>query len=102
MTVEDPRPTVVVRPLTAADDLVLERTGYERGDTLHPVGVVERPDALGRARHTYLVDTTNPLVVDSRVLLEQAGSAYRFLDANGESLTVRDLRRFRILVEVPS
>ena len=33
----------------------------------------------------------------------QAGGAavYRFLDTNGSSITVRDLRRFRILVEEP-
>ena len=34
---------------------------------------------------------------------EQPGGAtvYRFLDTNGASITVRDLRRFRILVEEP-
>ncbi|MET0789832.1 MAG: TNT domain-containing protein [Cellulomonas sp.] len=113
---DDPAP-VTVRPLTADDDLELDRIGYERGDRLHArgAGFAARsmpPDKLETARHGYRVDTTNPLVVDGLVRLEESVAApwfgqpggatvYRFLDPNGSSISVRDLRRFRILVEVP-
>jgi hypothetical protein len=108
---------VTVRPLTADDALELDRIGYERGDQLQVRGAAFEsrsmpPDKGGAARHAYRVDTTSPLVVDGLLRLEestvgpwfdQPGGArvYRFLDTNGESITVRDLRRFRILVEVP-
>ena len=83
----------MIRTLTEADDLDLERVGYERGVVLRPG--TGRPDA-----HRYRVDTTNPLVVDGLVLLEEDAGAYRFLDTNRVPLTVRDLRRFRVLVKV--
>ena len=54
-----------------------------------------RPDA-----HRYRVEVANPLVVDGLVLLEEDAGAYRFLDTNRVPLTVRDLRRFRVLVKV--
>jgi hypothetical protein len=83
----------MIRTLTAHDDLELERVGYERGEVLVPAA--GRPDA-----HRYRVDPTSPLVGDGQVLIEQTPGAYRFLDANRVPLTVRDLRRFRILVKV--
>jgi hypothetical protein len=83
----------MIRTLTEHDDLVLERVGYERGDVL--VADTGRPDA-----HRYRVDAASPLVVDGLVLVEEAADAYRFLDTNRVPLTVRDLRRFRILVKV--
>ncbi len=85
----------LIRALTAADDLVLERVGYERGDAL--VRDSGRADA-----HRYRVDPTGPLVADGLVLLDLSddGRTYRFLDAHGVPLTVRDLRRFRILHKV--
>ena len=111
---DEPAP-VTVRRLTVDDDLRLDRIGYERGDQLHARGAgfstrSMPPDKLETARHAYRVDTTNPLVVDGLVQLEESVAApwfgqpggaavYRFLDANGSSITVRDLRRFRILVE---
>ena len=82
----------LVRPVTERDDLELERVGYERGDVL--TASTGRADA-----HRYRVDTASPLVVDGLVLIEEDGGAYRFLDTNRVSLTVRDLRRFRILVK---
>lgn len=83
----------MIRTLTEHDDLALERVGYERGDVLVPD--TGRPDA-----HHYRVDTANPLVVDGLVLVEESPGAYRFLDTTHASLTVRDLRRFRILTKV--
>lgn len=83
----------MIRTLTEHDDLALERVGYERGDVLVPD--TGRPDA-----HHYRVDTADPLVVDGLVLLEQDAGVVRFLDTNRVPLTVRDLRRFRILVKV--
>ena len=83
----------MIRTLTEHDDLELERVGYERGSVLRPS--TGRPDA-----HRYRVDPTNPLVVDGLVLLEEDAGAYRFLDTTSVPLTVRDLRRFRILVKV--
>ncbi|GEK21985.1 hypothetical protein [Cellulomonas xylanilytica] len=83
----------MIRTLTEHDDLELERVGYERGDVLRPV--TGRPDA-----HRYRVDTANPLVVDGLVLLEEDAGVHRFLDTNRVPLTVRDLRRFRVLVKV--
>ena len=83
----------MIRTLTEHDDLELERVGYERGEVLVP--------AEGRAdAHRYRVDTASPLVGDGQVLLEENPGGYRFLDANRVPLTVRDLRRFRILVKV--
>jgi hypothetical protein len=106
-----------VRRLTVDDDLRLDRIGYERGDQLHARDTAfgarsMPPDKLETARHSYRVDTTNPLVVDGLVQLEESvaparfgqpggAAVYRFLDTNGSSITVRDLRRFRILVEEP-
>ena len=106
---------VVVRPLTADDALELDRIGYERGEQLHArgaaIGTRSLPaDRRDATRHGYRVDTTSPLVVEGRVLLEESVAAprfgqvggarvYRFLDAAGAPLTVRDLRRFRVLVE---
>ena len=111
---DDPAP-VTVRRLTVDDDLRLDRIGYERGDQLHArdSGFSTRsmpPDKRETARHAYRVDTTSPLVVDGLVQLEESvvapwfgqpggATVYRFLDTNGASITVRDLRRFRILVE---
>ena len=108
---------VVVRPLTADDDLELDRIGYERGEQLHARGAAIGtrslpPDRRDATRHGYRVDTTSPLVIEGRVLLEESVAAprygevggarvYRFLDAAGVPLTVRDLRRFRVLVEAP-
>ena len=83
----------MIRTLTEDDDLELERVGYERGDVLRPS--TGRPDA-----HRYRVEVANPLVVDGLVLLEEDAGAYRFLDTNRVPLTVRDLRRFRVLVKV--
>ena len=83
----------MIRTLTEHDDLELERVGYERGDVLRPG--TGRPDA-----HRYRVEVANPLVVDGLVLLEEDAGAYRFLDTNRVPLTVRDLRRFRVLVKV--
>ena len=83
----------MIRTLTEDDDLALERVGYERGTVLRPS--TGSPDA-----HQYRVEVANPLVVDGLVLLEEDGGAYRFLDTNRVPLTVRDLRRFRILVKV--
>ena len=111
---DDPAP-VTVRRLTVDDDLRLDRIGYERGDQLHArdasFGTRSMPpDKRETARHAYRVDTTSPLVVDGLVQLEESvvapwfgqpggATVYRFLDTNGASITVRDLRRFRILVE---
>jgi len=84
----------MTRTLSADDDLELHRVGYERGDLLVRT-------ALGPVAHRYRVDTTSPLVVDGLVRLEEVGGdGVRFLDANLVPLTVRDLRRFRILVKV--
>ena len=83
----------MIRTLTEDDDLELERVGYERGDVLRPS--TGRPDA-----HRYRVEVANPLVVDGLVLLEEDAGTYRFLDTTSVPLTVRDLRRFRILVKV--
>lgn len=83
----------MIRTLTEHDDLELERVGYERGSVLRPG--TGRPDA-----HRYRVDPTNPLVADGLVLLEEDAGTYRFLDTTRVPLTVRDLRRFRILVKV--
>ncbi|NUU19283.1 hypothetical protein HP550_18695 [Cellulomonas humilata] len=84
----------MTRTLTAHDDLELHRVGYERGDVL-----VRTP--LGPVAHRYRVDTTSPLVVDGLVRLDEVGDdGVRFLDTNLVPLTVRDLRRFRILVKV--
>ncbi|WP_315099187.1 hypothetical protein [uncultured Cellulomonas sp.] len=84
----------MTRTLTADDDLELHRVGYERGDVLVRT-------ALGTVAHRYRVDTTSPLVTDGLVRLEELdGADVRFLDANLVPLTVRDLRRFRILVKV--
>ncbi|GEL98544.1 hypothetical protein [Cellulomonas terrae] len=83
----------MIRTLTEDDALDLERVGYERGDVLR--AVTGRPDA-----HRYRLDPTNPLVVDGLVLLEEDSGAFRFLDTLRVPLTVRDLRRFRVLVKV--
>lgn len=83
----------MIRTLTEDDALDLERVGYERGDVLR--AGTGRPDA-----HHYRVDPANPLVVDGLVLLEEDAGAFRFLDTNRVPLTVRDLRRFRVLVKV--
>lgn len=83
----------MIRTLTEDDALDLERVGYERGDVLR--AGTGRPDA-----HRYRVDPANPLVVDGLVLLEEDAGAFRFLDTNRVPLTVRDLRRFRVLVKV--
>ncbi|MBO3086138.1 hypothetical protein [Cellulomonas fengjieae] len=83
----------MIRTVTAHDDLELERVGYERGAVLLPSA--GRPDA-----HRYRVDTAGPLVADGLVLLEESPGSYRFLDSNRVPLTVRDLRRFRILVKL--
>ena len=83
----------MIRTLTEHDDLELERVGYERGSVLRPS--TGRPDA-----HRYRVEVANPLVVDGLVLLEEDAGTYRFLDTTRVPLTVRDLRRFRILVKV--
>ncbi|KQR17573.1 hypothetical protein [Cellulomonas sp. Leaf334] len=83
----------MIRTLTEDDALDLERVGYERGDVLR--AATGRPDA-----HRYRVDPANPLVVDGLVLLEEDDGAVRFLDTNRVPLTVRDLRRFRILEKV--
>jgi len=90
----------VVRTLTADDDLALSRVGYERGEVLVP-------DTGEADSHRYRVDVTSSLVVDGLVLLEASyppdsphRPAYRFLDTNRSPLSVRDLRRFRILRKV--
>ena len=84
----------MTRTLTADDDLELHRVGYERGDVLLRT-------ALGPVAHRYRVDTTSPLVVDGLVRVDEVeGDGVRFLDTNLVPLTVRDLRRFRILVKV--
>lgn len=83
----------MIRTLTEHDDLALERVGYERGDLLR--AGTGRPDA-----HQYRVDPANPLVVDGLVLLDEDAGTFRFLDTNRVPLTVRDLRRFRVLVKV--
>ena len=83
----------MIRTLTEHDDLELERVGYERGVVLRPG--TGRPDA-----HRYRVEVANPLVVDGLVLLDGDAGTYRFLDTTRVPLTVRDLRRFRILVKV--
>jgi len=82
-----------VRTLTVDDDLSLSRVGYERG-------VVLQPGAGSSHAHRYRVDTGSSLVVDGLVLLETTEAGLRFLDTNGVPLTVRDLRRFRILLKV--
>ncbi|WP_034620678.1 hypothetical protein [Cellulomonas sp. URHE0023] len=82
-----------VRTLTVDDDLTLSRIGYERGEVL-------QPDDGGPLAHRYRVDTSSSLVVDGLVLLESTEAGLRFLDTNGLALTVRDLRRFRILLKV--
>jgi hypothetical protein len=82
-----------VRTLTVDDDLALSRVGYERGELL-------QPDAGPSHAHRYRVDTGSSLVVDGLVLLESTGAGLRFLDTNGRALTVRDLRRFRILLKL--
>ncbi|WP_426593618.1 hypothetical protein ACPPVS_18050 [Cellulomonas sp. McL0617] len=83
----------VVRTLTADDDLSLSRVGYERGDVLVP-------DDRTASAHRYRVDTASSLVVDGLVLLESSDAGVRFLDTNRVPLTVRDLRRFRILLKI--
>jgi hypothetical protein len=83
----------MIRTLTEHDDLALERTGYERGTVLQ--ASTGRSDA-----HQYRVDPTYPLVVDGLVLLDEDAGTYRFLDTTSSPLTVRDLRRFRILVKL--
>lgn len=109
--------SVTVRPLTADDRLQLDRIGSDLGDRLHArdVGFASRslpPDALEYARHGYVVDTANPLVRSGRILVEESTAApwfgqpggartYRFLDVHGRALSVRDLRAFRVLVDVP-
>lgn len=82
-----------VRTLTVDDDLALSRIGYERGEVLVP-------DTGSAAAHRYRVDTRSSLVADGLVLLELSDDGLRFLDTNRLSLTVRDLRRFRILVKI--
>lgn len=90
----------VVRTLTVDDDLALSRVGYERGEVLVP-------DTGASNAHRYRVDTSSSLVLDALVLLEASHPpetpdrpAYRFLDTNRSPLSVRDLRRFRILHKV--
>ncbi|KQY46559.1 hypothetical protein [Cellulomonas sp. Root137] len=84
----------MTRTLTAHDDLELHRVGYERGDVL-------RRTPLGPVAHSYRVDTASPLVADGLVRVDEVdGDGVRFLDTNLVPLTVRDLRRFRILVKV--
>ena len=82
-----------VRTLSVDDDLALARVGYERGEVLVP-------DDGSPAAHRYRVDPTSSLVADGLVRVESSGTATRFLDTNGVALTVRDLRRFRILLKV--
>ena len=82
-----------VRTLTVDDDLRLSRVGYERGEVL-------QPDTGSTNAHRYRVDTRSSLVVDGLVLLESTEAGLRFLDTNGLALTVRDLRRFRILLKL--
>jgi hypothetical protein len=88
-----------VRTLTALDELALARVGYERGFVLGP-------DLGSTAAHRYRVDARSSLVADGLVLIETTSDAtgavlsYRFLDTNRVPLSVRDLRRFRILVKV--
>src|SRR4051794_5117521 len=90
----------LVRTLTVDDDLALSRVGYERGEVLVP-------DTGSAEAHRYRVDTSSSLVVDGLVLLEASyppeasdRPAYRLLDTNRSPLSVRDLRRFRILRKV--
>ena len=90
----------LVRTLTVDDDLALSRVGYERGEVLVP-------DTGSAETHRYRVDTTSSLVADGLVLLEASyppespdRPAYRLLDTNRSPLSVRDLRRFRILRKV--
>lgn len=108
---------MVVRQLTPQDDLVLDRIGGETGYDLHDRGTgfsarSMPPERLELPRSAYRVDVTNPLVVNGRVLLEQAvvrqwfgqrGGArvYRFLDPDGAPLSVLELRAYRVLVDAP-
>ena len=82
----------MIRTLTEHDDLQLERVGYERGSVL-------RSSTGTSDAHQYRVEVANPLVIDGLVLLEEDAGTYRFLDTTSVPLTVRDLRRFRILVK---
>ncbi|WP_028049478.1 hypothetical protein [Cellulomonas sp. URHD0024] len=82
-----------VRTLTVDDDLALCRVGYERGELL-------RPDSGADDAHRYRIDPRSSLVADGLVLLELADDGIRLLDTNGLPITVRDLRRFRILVKI--
>ena len=82
-----------VRTLTVDDDLALSRAGYERGE-------VFQLDSGSSGVHRYRIDNRSSLVVDGLVRLESTDRGFRFLDTNGLALTVRDLRRFRILLKV--